>query len=136
MKKKRHPKNNPLPIQGNISNPSSDEKKNLVAFTKFQGPLPPPQQFKEYDQVSPGTADRIMKMAENEQQFVYNLKSSEFTLYKRAQTFTFLLFVLITIVTFGSGILFYFFGDKTPSYFAFAASFISITVPAIIRFIK
>ena len=32
-----------------------------------QGPLPPPRQLGQYDQVLPGAAERIMTMAENEQ---------------------------------------------------------------------
>ncbi|ERO40943.1 DUF2335 domain-containing protein [Lactiplantibacillus plantarum] len=32
----------------------------------FSGPLPPPQQLKEYNDVLPGAADRILKMAERQ----------------------------------------------------------------------
>lgn len=34
----------------------------------FIGPLPPPEDFAKYEQVMPGTADRILAMAEKEQQ--------------------------------------------------------------------
>lgn len=33
----------------------------------FSGPLPPPSMFSQYEVVLPGSADRIMQMAENEQ---------------------------------------------------------------------
>jgi len=32
----------------------------------FQGPIPPPQVLKGYDQLIPGAADRILTMAENQ----------------------------------------------------------------------
>lgn len=33
----------------------------------FQGPLPPPSLFGQYDQILPGSADRILALAEKEQ---------------------------------------------------------------------
>lgn len=33
----------------------------------FSGPLPPPAIFERYDRILPGAADRILKLAENEQ---------------------------------------------------------------------
>lgn len=33
----------------------------------FSGPIPPPSMFKDYDEVLPGSADRILSLAENEQ---------------------------------------------------------------------
>jgi len=35
--------------------------------TRFSGPIPPPAMLKEYDDLLPGAADRILKMAENQQ---------------------------------------------------------------------
>src|SRR5690349_6225737 len=34
---------------------------------RFAGPLPPPELFAEYDRVLPGSAERILAMAEREQ---------------------------------------------------------------------
>ncbi len=36
--------------------------------TTFIGPLPPPEDFEKYNQISPGAAERILSMAEREQQ--------------------------------------------------------------------
>lgn len=33
----------------------------------YSGPLPPPKHFEKYEQTLPGSADRILTMAENEQ---------------------------------------------------------------------
>lgn len=35
---------------------------------QFTGPLPPPEQLLQYEQISPGFADRIVTMAEKEQE--------------------------------------------------------------------
>ena len=53
----------------------SDEKRlELISVlqvsrvqTTFSGPLPPPEDFKKYNEVLPNAADRILSMAENEQ---------------------------------------------------------------------
>jgi uncharacterized membrane protein len=34
----------------------------------FQGPVPPPEYFRGYEEVLPGAADRILRMAEREQE--------------------------------------------------------------------
>lgn len=39
----------------------------LEIYMSFAGPLPPPVMFKQYEEILPGAAGRIMKMAENEQ---------------------------------------------------------------------
>lgn len=38
------------------------------AETTFSGPLPRPEDFEKYNQIEPGAADRILSMAEKEQQ--------------------------------------------------------------------
>ncbi len=63
---------------------SSSKQKNqptLIAkvekqtLAQFSGPLPAPEDFKKYEQILPGAADRILKMAENEQSFRHTLQS-------------------------------------------------------------
>ena len=51
----------------------SDEQKNQLVQTlsisrSFSGPLPPPEDFEQYNQVAPDAANRILTMAEKEQQ--------------------------------------------------------------------
>ena len=41
---------------------------SVLEAASFSGPLPPPSEFGEYNRVHPGSADRILAMAENEQQ--------------------------------------------------------------------
>ena len=40
---------------------------SVVEAASFEGPLPPPSMYREYDRVLPGSADRILAMAEREQ---------------------------------------------------------------------
>lgn len=40
---------------------------SVVEAASFSGPLPPPSMYGEYDRVLPGSADRILSMAEKEQ---------------------------------------------------------------------
>lgn len=46
----------------------------ILRHTQVQisGPLPPPQVLEEYNRISPGAADRIISMAENEQKFSHD----------------------------------------------------------------
>ena len=51
---------------------SDEQKTNLVqtlsVSRSFSGPLPPPEDFERYNQVAPDAANRILAMAEKEQQ--------------------------------------------------------------------
>ena len=46
-------------------------------MSAFSGPLPPPHILKQYDECLPDTADRIITMAEKEQEFRHNRKRQE-----------------------------------------------------------
>lgn len=80
------PKNSPDPTAGSIesSNPSNDEitrsvddNANTIIASQikqeFSGPIPPPITLKQYDEVVPGAADRIIRMAEQEQKNRYEV---------------------------------------------------------------
>lgn len=58
----------------------SDERREIIArefsLTK-SGPLPDPEDFKKYEEVLPGSANRIMEMAEKNQQHRINLEIAE-----------------------------------------------------------
>ena len=50
--------------------PSEPLRENVpeeIYSARFSGPLPPPSSFREYDKVLPGSAERILGMAEDEQ---------------------------------------------------------------------
>src|SRR5690349_12341887 len=45
---------------------NTPEMRRFVAATSFSGPLPPPQILEEYDRIAPGSAGRIIAMAEKQ----------------------------------------------------------------------
>jgi uncharacterized membrane protein len=50
-----------------VQKPHPKKEQAIVqATTHYQGPIPPPQLLKQYDEISPGFADRIIRMAESE----------------------------------------------------------------------
>ena len=60
-----------LPL--NLPEPKSEEKAKIISATRqetrieeFSGPLPRPQTLKEYDEIIPNGAERIMSMAEEQ----------------------------------------------------------------------
>ena len=61
-------------IQDGIPQPGSDtdvDEPGLIqvqgAFSAYSGPIPPPQALREFEEVCPGLADRIVRMAEKTQ---------------------------------------------------------------------
>lgn len=42
----------------------------------FSGPIPPPEALAQYDQIVPGSADRIIQMAENETKHRHSLENT------------------------------------------------------------
>lgn len=53
-------------LQAIISSPEKQDIIRAVAIaSRHSGPLPSPEQFQGYEEVLPGAADRILKMAEN-----------------------------------------------------------------------
>lgn len=86
--------------------PKDKKKKaeNLVAvvqsrITSFSGPLPPPECFEQYEQVLPGSAERILAMAEKQQN--HRIEQEKFVLSKkikisgRGQIFGFIALILL-----------------------------------------
>jgi uncharacterized membrane protein len=66
-----------------------------LVTTRFSGPLPPPAVLQAYDDMSPGLADRIVAMAEREQEHRHNLEDRAFNedskLGKRGQILAFII---------------------------------------------
>lgn len=51
------------------------QKGNIIA-TSFSGPLPPPGIIAGYEEILPGSADRIFTMAENEQRHRHDVENN------------------------------------------------------------
>lgn len=69
-------------------------------YKRQSGPVPDPETIRGYEEICPGAADRIIKMAENQaahrQQLEKDIYNNRFTLGKRGQNCA----VLVTITAF------------------------------------
>jgi uncharacterized membrane protein len=58
---------------------SPEEKRAAIIhaslISQFSGPLPPPEELAKYDRILPGSADRIIRMAEQQSMHRQNLES-------------------------------------------------------------
>lgn len=74
----------------------------IIRQESFAGPIPPPQVLQGYESILPGSADRIIKMAESQQQHRINIEdkavSGQVANTKRGQVFAFIVFILCVIV--------------------------------------
>lgn len=123
MKKKssrRKSRNRQLPQQQklkqeNLPEVSDEDQPELVVepevgtlteylhAASFKGPLPPPALFEHYEKALPGSADRILKLAENEQthrhEWEHKALEAQKGDNKRGQTFGFIIGVIGLIST-------------------------------------
>lgn len=69
----------------------------------FSGPIPPPDVFRKYEETLPGSADRILKMAEAQQTHRIGLEnqaiSEQLVSNKRGQIFGFIICIVILCVS-------------------------------------
>lgn len=88
---------------GRVESPSpegpADRQNPPVAAAAFQGPIPPPSILRGYDEIIPDGAERIMTMAEDEQDHRHDLEKRQVGLFERGQWFAFIL----GLVTIGCG---------------------------------
>jgi uncharacterized membrane protein len=77
-----HQKPQKVSAKAATSAPSQRQFQIEATFAQhFRGPLPPPELLEHYEKVLPGGAERIFRMAENEQEHRHALEK---TLPKRA----------------------------------------------------
>ena len=64
----RKPKNQPPVVSEEVlENLPEETKVAVIQSASFNGPLPPPSLFGKYDEILPGSANRILKITEREQ---------------------------------------------------------------------
>lgn len=87
------------------SNLREPDKKQVIRLIKqevFTGPLPPPQYLKMYNEIIPGSGERILSMAEKEMSHRHDVDdkciNSEFKLRSHAQYFTFFICLIIAVL--------------------------------------
>lgn len=78
-KRRQNRPNSPSPIEKtNIAKQQPTvnlQQKMAQRVEHFSGPLPPPEIFSKYDQILPGSAERILAMAENQSNHRMRLES-------------------------------------------------------------
>lgn len=76
---------------------------SIITEESFSGPIPHPRTFKEYEAILPGSADRILKMAEDQQKHRMELEkmavNKQLTQSGRGQVFGFIVFILGLILS-------------------------------------
>lgn len=98
MGRKKRRKNNPnhshptrhsdpvrLPPESPGSAPSP-QRVTTVQAAVFSGPLPPPEILKQYDEISPGLADRIVSLTENQSRHRQELEKTVIRTRSRNET--------------------------------------------------
>lgn len=113
-----------------------DEKRNIILkaivsvekSSSFAGPLPPPSLFNGYEKTLPGAADRILKMAEKEQENRHQNNKDMLQQFKgerkRGQYMGCILVVVLAIC----GLLLGYFGHDWLSGIIFTGALISVPI--------
>jgi uncharacterized membrane protein len=76
-----------------------------TTLVHHQGPLPPPAILKQYDEVVPGAAERIMTMAENQAQHRQELEASVIRTDNLKSLLGMFFGFIIALVGFGGGLI-------------------------------
>lgn len=113
----------------------SDEKKKadvqqaimLIREESYSGPIPSPRALQEYEGILPGSVDRILKMAESQQEHRMQMEnkaiSEQLSFNKRGQILGFVIF----LIGIGVAILFAYWDMKN-----FAGIFLTVTMGTLI----
>lgn len=100
----------------------------IIRSEMYSGPIPPPEALARYEEIQPGAADRILKMAEKQQGHRMALETKaiggQVDQSKRGQLFGFILvFVCIAVAVFFA----VYFGMT-----AFAVTFLCVTMVSVV----
>lgn len=100
----------------------------IIRSEMYSGPIPPPEALARYEDIQPGAADRILKMAEKQQEHRMALETKaiggQVDQSKRGQIFGFILvFVCITVAVFFA----IYFGMTS-----FAVTFLCVTMVSVV----
>jgi uncharacterized membrane protein len=69
------PENRPTPQQADIVSP--DHRQAHITTRSWRGPLPTPDDFRGYDEILPGAAERILALAERQAAHRHNMEKAE-----------------------------------------------------------
>lgn len=83
---------------------NSSNEKIAIHQENYTGPIPHPDLFKQFDEVLPGAANRILTMAEEEQKNRHLIENSQINLFKISSILGLLFGFVITMTIIGSGV--------------------------------
>lgn len=84
-------------------NPNKKNVALVAAASRFhKGPLPTPESLLHYDQVCPGAADRIIKMAEKEQDNIQEIRLNDCFSLRLGIILGFIAFIFLIALTFAA----------------------------------
>jgi uncharacterized membrane protein len=76
----------------------------ISAVYRFSGPLPPPEELAKYEQILPGSANRIISMAEEQSSHRRDLEKTVIGANVRTQTWGLVSAFIIAMTAIGGGI--------------------------------
>ena len=85
-----------------VKTPSENKELLLAASMFHQGPLPTPESLLRYDKVCPGAADRIIRMAEKEQDNIHEIRKKDSDSLRLGIILGFISFLLLVMLTFSA----------------------------------
>nr|WP_232843717.1 DUF2335 domain-containing protein [Secundilactobacillus angelensis] len=83
-----------------------------IQRSTFSGPLPPPSQLSQYEEILPGSADRILKMAENQALHRQNLETTVVKSNSRDSLLGVIFGFILGVMIIGGGIFLAIKGDS------------------------
>lgn len=91
-----------LPANNNVEREVEKESRKQVMLQQqhFSGPLPPAKELARYNDIIPNGADRIMSMAEKEQQGRHDFEREALGIQKTGQTFGLIAIVVFFVFSF------------------------------------
>lgn len=84
--------------------PKNIKTQMVIQSSRFTGPLPPPEQLKGYEEVLPGAADRIIKMAEDQAHHRQQIETMVVKSNSRDSIFGIICAFVLGLVLIGGGI--------------------------------
>lgn len=122
MPKNRKKVNNNQLIHNNKQNQSLAQ----LQAVSFQGPLPPPQLLEHYNQILPGSAERLISMWENQVKHRQELENKVITSDIRQSYFGSILGFIIALAAIGAGTFLAYIGRPTEGISAILSALVGL----------
>ena len=82
----------------------SNSKEKLEITQEYHGPIPHPNIIKQFEEILPGSADRILKLSENEQKHRQNLEKKAVDHQIRIETLGLLFGFILALIIIAGGV--------------------------------